>query len=1121
MIAMTPTVGLEQMPTGTVTFLMTDIEGSTRMWEAHGDVMGEVLARHEEMVGAAVAAHGGHRPLEQGEGDSAVAAFWRPADAIDAAVALQRALATDGWPDGAEPVVRMAIHTGEASIRSDGTYRGVALHRCARIRGLAHGGQVLVSELPARLVVDQLPLDVVLADLGQHRLRDLTRPERLFQVEAPGLRVDFPSLRSLDAVDHNLPVQMTSFVGRTEELGDLARLLDAHRIVTLAGAGGCGKTRLAVQAAADRAATVDAVWFVELAPVSDQGGVGAQVLRAAGLKDDLARSAVEVIAARVLDTSVLLVLDNCEHLIESCSRFVDEVLGTVPGVAVLATSREPLGVPGEVVCRVPSLPVPDPDDGASQAEDSEAVQLLIDRCRLVRPGFDPDEADLGHLAAICRRLDGIPLAIELAAARTRVLSPGEVARGLDDRFRLLAGGGRTALPRPQTLRASVDWSHTLLDDQERTVLRRLAVFSGGFTLDLAERVVASAEVEPYAVLDVVTRLVDKSLVLVDAEREPARFGMLETIRQYAEERLLDAGEAAVVRDRHAEAFAALTRRAAPGLDGPALDAWVQQLAVEHDNLLVALAWSMDGEDAGRVWEMVGDLTFFWASLGHFAEARRAFAWCLEHDSGVAASAQLAARWGAAHLAFYSGDYVDGLGLAADSLERAEVAGDDRYVARSLSTLGTLEMVTDPASAIDRTSRASAMAEVVGDLWCATDAGQIAGYTHLLCSRVDDALEWLDRTAPGARRLDNAQLLAWDVGGRAMAALHRGRIAEAEQLFGSALREARRTGDPNIVGNLTAWRCLGLAVAGEAMAADLARAARGEARRVGAGPAEMALDVVVTLILAMDGHLDEAESVFAETIDLLEAFVPLTGTRLLMVGADLALLRGDPAEAASRIDRGRALVPVGVAVDRAVLDRTAAMVEVERAAASGWPATTDLSGSERLAQQALEVLDGADLALERLDTLEVLGVIAGRRRQPVEAVRTWAARDAEAERIGLARTVVHRWAHRHRVEIQQDLAADVAETARSEGAALGLHELVAYVRRARGERRRPAFGWESLTPTESQVVELAAAGLSNRLIGEQLFISAGTVKVHLSHAYAKLDVANRTELAAEVARRRVP
>lgn len=1117
---MTPTAGSEQMPTGTVTFLMTDIEGSTRMWEAHGDVMAEVLARHEELVGAAVTAHGGHRPLEQGEGDSALAAFWRPADAIDAAVALQRALADDDWPDGAGPAVRMAIHTGEASVRPDGTYRGVALHRCARIRGLAHGGQVLVSELPARLAADQLQEDVALLDLGLHRLRDLTRPERLFQLEAPGLRLDFPALRSLDAVDHNLPVQMTSFVGRAAELDELARLLDGHRIVTLAGAGGCGKTRLGVQAAADRAATVDAVWFVELAPVADEVGVGAQVLRAAGLKDDVTRSVADVIASRAVDRSVLIVLDNCEHLIDACSRFVAEVLGVVPGVAVLATSRESLGVPGEVVCRVPSLPVPDAHEGALEAEERASVQLLIDRCRLVRPGFEPDEADLAHLGAICRRLDGIPLAIELAAARTRVLSPAEVARGLDDRFRLLAGGGRTALPRQQTLRASVDWSHALLDDLERTVLRRLAVFVGGFTLGLAEQVVAGGDVEPYAVLDVVTRLVDKSLLVVDADREPARFGMLETIRRYAEERLLDAGEAAAVRDRHAAAFADLTRRAAPGLDGPALESWVQQLAIEHDNLLAALAWSMDSAGASRVWAMVGDLTFYWSSLGHFSEARRAFDWCVDHDEGVAPDAQLAARWGAAHLAFYSGDFVGGTDLAADSLHRAEAVGEDRFVARSLNTLGTLEMVTDPESSIERTSRAASLAELVGDLWCATDAGQIAGYTHLLCSRLDEAMEWLDRTASGARRLDNAQLLAWDLGGRAMIALSRGRIRAGEELFGVALREARRTGDPNIVGNLLAWRCLGLAVAGAEDAADLARAARRDAHRVGAGPAEMALDVVVAQILAADGALDEAEAVFIESIDLLEAFVPLTGTRLLMVGADLALLRGDPAEAASRVARGRALAPSGVAADRAVLDRSEAMVEIERAAAAGWPATVDLRGAEHLAQQSLEVLDLGDLAIERLDALEVLGVVAGRRGQPLEAARVWAARDAEAERLGVVRTMVHAWAHHHRLEVLAQLTTGERATALTEGAALELGEAVAYVRRARGERRRPAFGWDSLTPTESQVVDLAAAGLSNRLIGEQLFIAAGTVKVHLSHAYAKLEVANRTELAAAVARRPV-
>lgn len=1111
---------VDELPSGTVTFLMTDIEGSTRMWESHRDDMAEVLVRQERLVGSAVAANGGHRPLEQGEGDSAVAAFWRVGDALGAAVELQRGLAAESWPGGVSLSVRMSIHTGAATVRPDGTYRGVALHRCARIRALAHGGQVLVSELSASLAVDDLPAGGSLRDLGLHRLRDLTRVERLFQLDAPGLGEGFPALRSLDMVEHNLPGQLTSFVGRTRELAQLARLLDENRLVTLAGAGGCGKTRLALQAAADRAAVVGAVWFVELAPVADEPGVSAQLLRAAGLKEDPTRTVADLIAARVGEGSVLVVLDNCEHLVDTCARLTAELMAAIPALNVLATSREPLGIPGEVVSRVPSMAVPETAARALEIEESEAVLLLVDRCRLVRPGYQPDAEDLAHLGAICRRLDGIPLALELAAARMRVLAPADVAKGLDDRFRLLVGGGRSLLPRQQTLRASVDWSYSMLDDDERRTLRRLSVFAGGFTLDAAEAVAAGGGIDRYAVLDLVTRLVDKSLVAVDAEREPARFRLLETIRQYSEDRLVAADEAADARDHHAAYFAELSAQALPGLDGPALDTWVSRLNLDHDNLVAALAWSADRDDAATVWSMLGDLTFYWASAGRFGDARRSFDWCLAHDSDVTAKAQLPARWGAAHLAFYAADFGRGFELAIDALNQAESAGNDQYAARSLSTLGTMDMMGDPLSCIEKTSRAAELAGAAGDLWCATDAGQIAGYSHLICGQVDEGMDWLDRTAPGARRLDNPQLLAWDLAGRGIAAYFRGDLPASDRLFLDAARQAERTRDPNIIGTVIGQHCVLQAFRGEHdESIGNAEAALATARQTGAGQAEVSLLYYLTQVRELAGDLDGADRNYVDAIDLLEAVVPALAMKMIITGAAVAIRRGDLDEAAARLARGQALVPLGLVVDNATLDLLAAALDLERAATTDASVLTDMASAEDSAQRALTVFDQHGLAIIRRDALDLLAVIAAQRGQPIEATRIWGAVDTETTRLGLTTTTLSAWAAGHRMALLNDTEA--AGAAYVEGTNLNIADAVSYVRRARGSRKRPSSGWDSLTPTEEQVVELAATGLSNPQIGEKLFVSAGTVKTHLSHVYTKLNIANRTELGAAFAQRNRP
>jgi class 3 adenylate cyclase len=469
---------------------LTDIEGSTRGWETAPEVMGRAVGRHYALLDEAVTAHHGVRPVEQGEGDSVVGAFARASDAVAAALAAQRALVSEAWPEGGHLRVRMAVHTGEAELRGEGNYFGPAVIRCARLRAIAHGGQVLVSQASADLVVDRLPDGASLADLGSHRLRDLGRPERVFELRHSDLPGGFGPLRSLDVLPNNLPVQLTTFVGRRQELAEVTGLLASTRLLSLTGAGGCGKTRLALQLAAEVAEHFPGgVWLVELASVSDPDRVAAAVAGAVGERDG-GGDVVETIVGRLGAEAALVVLDNCEHVLGSVAALADLLLRRCPRLVMVATSREPLGVPGETGWRVPSLSLPgrfEPIEVEALSQ-FDAVRLFLDRAAKARPNFVLGTANAPAIAQLCSRLDGIPLAIELAAARVRGMTVEQVAAGLDDRFRLLTGGARTVLPRQQTLQASVDWGFALLSEPERVVFRRLAVFAGGFSLDAAERV---------------------------------------------------------------------------------------------------------------------------------------------------------------------------------------------------------------------------------------------------------------------------------------------------------------------------------------------------------------------------------------------------------------------------------------------------------------------------------------------------------------------------------------------------------------------------------------------------------------------------------------------------------
>ena len=602
---------------GPPTFLFTDIEGSTQLVHRIGDrAYAELLEEHRTVLRTAIETHDGREVNT--EGDALFAVFRDSADGVCAAVGAQRALASERGGER-DVRVRMGLHTGAALARN-GDFVGHAVHRAQRICAAAHGGQIVCSAAAVELAGLRLPDGVSLSELGLHRLKDLGEPERLFQVVADGLQVRFPPLRSMEAYLHNLPVQRSSFVGQRRSLAELPALLAARRLVTLTGVGGCGKTRLALQLAADQLDLFpDGAFFAELAPISDPSLIWRTIASAAGmplagaasgrpLSDDLCA----FFGAR----RVLLVLDNCEHLLDAAAGAVDLILSRCPRVTILATSREALEAEGEHTWRVPSLAVPEPGEPVLEAE---AVRLFCDRAAAVRAGFSPSDHDENAVVDICRRLDGIPLAIELAAARIAHLSPGQIAQRLQDRFRLLTGGRR--VQRQQTLQAAMDWSHDLLSPDERALLRRLAVFSGHFSLEAAEGICDGDPVAAAAVLDLLGSLVAKSLVIAEQLDEAERYSLLETVRLYAEQKLVEVGEADPYRTRHRDWYLACME-ARPLEETVLTRGFHNFVATELDNLRTALHWSLGEERRDLVARLAGAMAVFWPFGGHHDEGHR-------------------------------------------------------------------------------------------------------------------------------------------------------------------------------------------------------------------------------------------------------------------------------------------------------------------------------------------------------------------------------------------------------------------------------------------------------------------------------------------------------------------
>lgn len=679
------------------TFLFTDIEGSTTLWERFPERMRSALARHDSILREVIEHN--HGSVFKTVGDSFCAVFSSAHEAVMASADAQRALAQETWEGIDEPIrVRMAIHAGPAEAR-DGDFFGQTLNRVARILASAHGGQIVLSKAAKESLGDLIPPGTTLIDLGEHRLRDLVRPEQIFQYNEPGLRHDFPLLRSLSAFANNLPEQLTSFIGREMELAEVKHLLSRTRLLTLSGSGGSGKTRLALQVAAD---VVDrftnGVWFVDMATVVDPTLIATTVAATLRLREQSGHTMLETLVAFLREKRFLLILDNCEQIVTACAELADRLLRACPDLQILATSREGLGITGETTWRVPSLGIPSGQDLRSfeKIAASPSVRLFADRAASVVPDFRLTPKNAPAIVKVCQRLDGIPLAIELAAARVKTISPEEIALRLGDRFRLLTGGSRTALPRHQTLRAAIDWSYHLLGGLEGVLFRRLSVFCGSFSLEAAESVCQEGELQSIDVLECICRLVDKSLLILEQNDGAARYRMLETIREYAFERLRESDEMAILQSQFMQYFLEFVHQAEREFSGPAEAEWLARLETEIENLRAALSWSTHNEELARAQlGMAVALSRFWLVRGYWEEGLS----CLSRVIASAAVEALANERSRAlnmcgSFACQLGKYQDAVRHYERSLAIRRERKDERGTAATLNNLGLVQKHQD-------------------------------------------------------------------------------------------------------------------------------------------------------------------------------------------------------------------------------------------------------------------------------------------------------------------------------------------------------------------------------------------------------------------------------------------
>lgn len=1101
-----------------LTLLLGDVEGSVSLWESNEQSSAAAaIARMREMVAESADRHNGHLPLEQGEGDSFLAAFARPSQALECALQLQLAFAKEAWPTESPVRVRMALHTGDVEVGEDRRFVGHALNRCARVRALAHGEQVLISGATHALVIDSLPDEVTLKDLGEHRLRDLRRPERIYQLCHPDLPSEFAALRSLTALPNNLPLQLTTLIGREEEIEETLRLLTQTRVLTLTGAGGCGKTRLGFHVGAELIDHYpEGVWWVELAAIGDPALVPTIVARTLRVREVSRQSVTDSLIDSLKDRRLLLILDNCEHLVTACSDLATALVRGCPSLSILATSREPLGVEGETSFRVPSLAFGESDPKTPEELAAyDSTKLFLERARLVRPRFEITEENMAAVGLICRRLEGIPLALELAAARIRALSPERIAEQLSDRFRLLTGGVRGVLPRQRTLEASVDWSYQLLTEDERRLLHRLSVFTGSFGLEAAEEVGSGGGIDRYAVLDLLGRLVERSLVQVE-EGADNRYRLLETIRFFARQKLTDSGEADEARTRHLDHYVGLAESAEPQSAGAVFRGLGfaelrGRLASELDNVWTALEWALASGQTDKHLR-ISSLDAFWQVQPPSGEALKSIEAALSAPGGDR-RLRAKALATAAPVFLGAGESAKARSFMEESAAISRELGDDRQLQRALTTLGFWEL-----------------------LW----EGQGVGT--------------LDEAVRIAREMDDPALVVQPLMHLAVGQAFMGGLEAGMPSYEEAKALAQRTGQDQVLSFGTF--AIG-AIAG--FFGHLGESRTMLARTIELAPGHAPARHFLAWTEASAGNFSAADELLDRSHSLAAALSrPRPLDRDLMIDRDLLAVRafclraaGDFDAAVASAEKSLSLgrqddqriwvaMPLWILgateIERGDLERADQLLEEAESLGRlpSFPyvlgrtlhhrgrlarARDDLQLAEDLQHEALETMMSLGDLAGLVEVLEALAGLATVLESHREAARLLGAAQRLRDETGYVRFPIDApaWEADRSAAISA-LGEEEFEAAWTEGAGLSLEEAVSYAKRGRGERKRPSAGWASITPSEMEVVKLVAQGLPNPEIAKRLFITRNTVKVHLSHVFGKLGISTRAELAAEATRR---
>jgi predicted ATPase/DNA-binding CsgD family transcriptional regulator len=1033
------------------------------------------------------------RPGDGADSEPHIAVFARASDALRAAIELQSSAPRSEHDDC--PAVRVAIDTGE--VDSDDLVATAIAQRCRRLLRAGHPGQILASSTTVEVARASLDDTIELRDLGTHHVRGISAPLWIWQVDATGAAPSFPPLRTREAAAALLPMSDTSFIGRDADLAALVELVGLHRVVSIVGAGGCGKTRLAIELALEVMGRFrHGICWVDLAPVVDAAAIVDVTAGAVGLRS-AADVTVERIAAHVGQRSMLLLFDNCEHVVDDAADLIASISAACPAVHMVATSREPLALHDEVVWRIPSLGVPD----GSDLLDADAGRLLIDRIRRVRPGYEPDEADRAALAAICRRLDGIPLAVELAAARTRTMNPTDLADRLEERFTLLAGGTRDAVARQRTLEASVAWSYQLLDDDEQRAFRRLSVCTGSFPMTAAIRLCDHAK-EPELVI---TRLRDCSL-LVDRPGPGDRMQMLEPVRWFARERLIDSGEADALLGRHLDWCLETARALGAELEGPRVQDALAALDADVDNLRAAMDWGVTHGrrlDAARI---VAAISWYWVWRGRIVETERWLERAGLDEATLDPADRLALLWARSELIGIRSGVED---LLADGIEIARAKHDRRTEARMLVSRSRYRAFSSPQETIDHAPIERALCREVGDAFWAATSYVSEALAQISLGRFDLAEPLLDQLRVEARALRHPQLIADEIARRAL----------VDRRFGRYDAVHRAVVDIDRV--TTGFTTLNSQALVHAQAA-LVDVAQGRAsttldamgllyrRYVVAGEYGYLPSIALPMIDALIdlGRAGEALERFER---LWDGFSTTISWRLRMgsVRATALLATGD-------IEAAR--IAFTAVVDEARItpnDHEAAIAERFLAAIDR--SEQRVNDAEARLHRALETQAALGYPQYIADNLEELAGIELEHRRPRPAAVLLGAASTIRASAGATRRIGRQGQYECDVGSARHQLGDGFAEPWTQGSLLTIDQAVDFARRGRGERRRPATGWDSLTATEKKVAALVADGRTNPEIAAALIMGRATVKTHVSNILDKLGLANRTQIATETLR----